>query len=154
MNIAPKALVFLIMIVFVIGASVGYQSKPEKVRVETKTEIKEVLVQDEARTLNQVQRIIEKTRPDGTKIKKTRIETKAAAEIQTVKESEARLAERRDVKTERRASISALVGLPLTEVARGPVFGAAIQKPLLGPFLIGVWGFTDLRFGASIGLDL
>ena len=36
----------------------------------------------------------------------------------------------------------------------GVIYGAQVSRDLIGPVTIGVWGFSDLRFGLSLGLKL
>lgn len=146
---------YLISIGAIIAAYfAGRYSAPEKVKVETVTLTKEVQVKDESQRVNQIQRIVETTFPDGRAVKETRIKTRAARERSESKAVESTFKENREIENRRGVVVSALMGLPLTEVARGPVYGAAFQKHILGPISFGAWMLTNLTFGLSVGLEL
>jgi F420-0:gamma-glutamyl ligase-like protein len=147
-------LVLLFIGAGIVGYLAGRFSAPERTKVETVTLTKEVQVQDESKRVNQIQRIVETTRPDGTTVKETRIKTRAASERIQSKTTEVASKESREIENRRGVNVSALIGLPLTEITKGPVYGASISKPFIGPITLGVWGLTNFTFGLSVGLEL
>jgi CRISPR/Cas system-associated endonuclease Cas3-HD len=132
----------------------GRYSAPEKIKIETVTVTKEVVIQDESAKLRQTQRIVETTRPDGTTVKETRIRTRAESERETHASRDTTNKESKEIENRRGVAANVLIGLPLAEVARGPVVGAALSKQFIGPFTLGVWGLSNLTFGFTVGVEL
>src|SRR4051812_38260750 len=93
----------------VAGYLTGRYSPPEKVKVETVTVTKEVVVQDESQRVNQIQRVVETTRPDGTTVKETRTKTRAASERTTTAQRDATNKESKEIESRRGVMLSALV---------------------------------------------
>lgn len=124
---------------------------PEKVRIETKiVEVeKKVKVKDKKKDTT----IIEITRPDGTKEKKTVItedtKTKTDQErktdaVQTVERS----------RQAGRTSVSILAGGTLASGFTAPVvFGVHASRAVLGPVSVGVFGLSNGTLGGSLGVS-
>ena len=135
---------------FAAGKFTGAASVEERIQVVTVTH--EVKVQSRARD---VVRYIERTTlPDGTKTEKVseRIATKAETTTATDASSSATTVR----KTERAPDwrVGVLVGATWKEpalVISGPlVLGVQVERRMLGPFSLGVWGTTQGAAGASI----
>ena len=146
---------YLIIIGAIVGAFLaGRYSAPDKIKIETVTVTKEVQVKDESQRVNQIERVIETTYPDGRAVKETRIKTRAAMRRSESKAVEIATKENREIENRRGVVVSALMGLPFSSLSDGPVYGAAFQKKFIGPISIGAWMLTNLTFGLSVGLEL
>jgi len=132
----------------------GRFSAPVRVKVETKTEFVERVVIQKVESEEKTKTITEVTRPNGTKLKRTRIESKRDSVLSASKDSQLKREEKKITEYRRGVSVSALVGVPLDNLAKGVVYGASLQKHFIGPLILGAWAFTDLRFGLSVGIEL
>ena len=132
---------------------VGRYTGPERVKIETKTEIREVRVTDESRKLETTQRIIETTKPDGSKVKDTRIKTKRESEKSTAAETKAASHQVKEIESRRGVLVSPLIGVRLDDLSGGAIFGAHISKQFIGPLHLGAWGLSDFTVGVSLGLE-
>ncbi len=127
----------------------GRHSAPERIKIETKTEIKEVRVMDESRKLETTQRIIEVTAKDGSKRKETLTQTKRESEKETHQASASTVDQVKTVESKAGVNVQALFTLKDFK----PVYGAAFSKKVIGPIHLGAFMFTDLRVGVSLGLE-
>jgi cation transport ATPase len=139
----------LLVLAFLLGKRFGPERLVE--RVEWKT--KEVRVQDEQKQTSQVTRIVETVRKDGRPVKTTITKTESASERKTATRRDTEHRELKEVENRRGVTVSALVGLPMASITTRPVYGVSAQKPFMGPITVGVWAFTDLRVGISLGLE-
>lgn len=147
-------------VLIVVGAllsafAAGRFSTPEKIKVETK--IVEVEKKRKDTNLNKKSKKTTKTvtRPDGTKETTTVVETDTKKDTKEVTE--------RDKKTDsvtettkggNKTSISVIGGIGLAPgtVAPAPAFGAHVQRQILGPFTLGIWGLSNVSGGVSLGI--
>jgi hypothetical protein len=118
---------------------------PDIQYVEKSNEQKET---DRQKTVTEIRK------PDGTSI----IRTKIASTSRTDRTTDIRATEKSETKKEIEnrsvVSVAILAGVPFTDFAKGLVYGASVSKSFIGPITLGAWGFTDLRFGLSVGLNL
>lgn len=135
----------------VVSFAVGRFTTPEKVKIETKVVTVEVKVKEKDK--HKETKIVEVTKPDGTKEKtKTIIED---TKTNIVKES----SQSAETKTERigstqRTTISGLIGIDFNNLSRSPVvYGGSVSRPIIGPVTLGAWGLSNLTFGASVGVQ-
>jgi hypothetical protein len=135
MNLAQsKPYIIGALVVFICGYTVGHYYSPEKI----KEVIKEVKVTDTKKTT-----IIDKTvTPDGTTKERTVVkevvhqnENKDSVKIEKVKSN---------------WKVSALAGI---NKDRTPVYGASIEKNIIGPVNLGIWGTTSSEVGAVVSYE-
>jgi hypothetical protein len=166
-SIKPSILLLIILTAVAVGRfTVAEKIKIEKqiVTVETKTEDKK---QDTKSELDREKhkKIVttEITKPDGTKESTTTTtedtSTKQDRESDTTTHDAEQLTQTvKETKTiergQGRLSISALVGPSISfSSGVGPLnYGAHIQRNLIGPITVGIWGISSGIGGASIGL--
>jgi hypothetical protein len=132
----------------------GRFSAPEKIKIQKETVTVASEVRDEEKSGEKVEVTTQITRPDGTKISRTRLETKHDSKIETSKETLNETKEKKEITNRQGVVVSALIGLPLTDLSKGPVYGASFSKQFIGPIHLGAFMFTDMRVGISLGLEL
>jgi hypothetical protein len=147
---------FLIIGALILAAfASGRFSAPEKIKIETKIETKEVVVKDEHKDSNSRERIIEVTRPDGTKIKRTRTDTRRTENSETRREAIQSSEEKREITKGKGPVIQALFGIAPGDLTSGFDYGGMVTLPIIGPFYGGAFVFIEQQFkiGLSIGME-
>lgn len=148
----PPASKFLIPgVCFLVGVGTAYFAAPSK--VVTKTEVREkiVTVVEKEKHANVVVTKEETDRPDGTKVITTvtvdkTVEKEADRTKETVVATETKTVERQSPQW----NLRAMAGFDLK--ARTPSYGAGLERRLLGPIFIGVYGFSSGAAGVSVAL--
>lgn len=133
---------------------VGRNSAPPKVEIQKVEVIKIVEVKVEEKEIDKTKSTTIVVRPDGTKITRTKTNTKKSVLTQSSIENDSKMREQTIIENTRGITVSVLVGASLTNMLLGPVYGASISKPFIGPIELGLFAFTDLRVGVSIGMEL
>jgi len=91
--------------------------------------------------------------PDGkevvTQVTDTKTENK---ETETNKETDT-LQQTIIQQKNNKVTVSALGAVDFTHLSQPPAFGAAIEKQLLGPVKLGIFGLNNGVFGVSIGVE-
>lgn len=147
-----------VLLALLIGVAMGYFATPTK--VVTKTEIKEVEKKvDETQKDTKKNKVYLRTEtilPDGTRKIETKIVDKDTIDVSTSSETD----KSTDTTTEKTVErthdgliIYALGGAKLTDWTSGPEWGAGVQKRVLGPFWLGVYGTNKLAAGVTVGLS-
>lgn len=125
-----------VVVLLAVGFGVGRYTVPEKSTEQTIVE----------KELKKEETVIvrEETRPDGTKIKETTNTTKkeTAKRTETIKIVESK---KPDWK------VAGLVGYNFNKVK--PVYGAVVERRILGNIFVGAWGTTDQQAGLSVSLE-
>lgn len=127
---------------------------PTKVVTEIKTVEVERKETDEEKKKHQTIIITETKHPDGTVTKVTKIvnntkETKHETDDTRKETDDKKIVER----SQSSLHLSALGGVQLSNGIPNMVYGGHISKEIIGPISIGIFGFTNSTFGASIGLS-
>jgi len=141
-----KTLIISALLLLGVGYGVGRYLQPAEVKIEIKEVIKEVEVENR----NVVTIIREIERPDGTREIETRIVDKTTIEKD-------RTASRSEVKTVRALKPQWKVGAMVGQsdfLRGGTIYGAQVERRILGPFFLGVWGNTNKSAGLSISMEL
>lgn len=134
----------------------GYYATPTK--TITKTEVKEVVKvvkeKEKNKQNNKMVVIVETTMPDGTKRKETKIVDKGVITI-TASEN---IDKSTDTKTEtvvEHTHDSLLLYAVAEKNLSSPElsYGVGVQKRVLGPFFLGVYGTTQKNIGVTLGLS-
>ena len=155
-----KAKVGIAAVALLTAFAFGRVSAPVKVKTEVKTvEVeKKTDKVDTQRDKHQKTVITEVTKPDGTKEKTTTIIQDSSTDQKRTDSDSIAKTETQTKEVTRGSSpvtVSFLAGANLS-TGPGPstlVYGGAITHPVLGPVTIGIWGFTNATFGASLGLS-
>lgn len=124
------------VVLLAVGFGIGRYTVPEHLEEQTSTET------DSKKEDTVIVR--EEKRPDGTVIKET---TKTSKKEESKKEETIKIVENHKPNWK----ASALAGYNL-EAGR-PVYGAAVDRRILGNIFLGVWGTTDKQVGASVSLE-
>lgn len=139
----------IIGVLLAVSFAVGRYTVPKSVT----TEVKQTVVEKENKNINQKVDTTktETDKPDGTKTIVT------ISHVNTTDKSTTKNAEKTDSKTvtvsqSNHLIIEGLVGLDVTN-STGLIYGAQISNNLIGPVRIGIFGFTDGKFGVSLGLQ-
>jgi hypothetical protein len=148
-----------IVVVVVTSFSVGRYTVSETVRTETKiveVEKKEKKVDTDVKknTKKTTKKVIV-VKPDGSS------ETTIVTDENTTTDKDQKVDEtsqkntdtdksKEVVKGDSKLTISALGGIDLS--TKKPVYGASIQKDVLGPINVGLFGLSNGTCGASIGI--
>lgn len=174
MELTLKKVIITVAITLITGYAIGKYTTPTKVEIKKETVYveKRIVDKDELKrielernkTLRKI--IIEITKPDGTKEKTTRYvektssnktieeKTKTTEKTETeIKTTETKLVE--NSRTE--LSLSLLAGAQIKDfsLTSTPIaYGGHLQKRILGPITLGVWGLSNLSCGFSLGLGL
>jgi len=160
MQLTRRTKVIIVVVSLATSFAFGRYSVPEKIKIETKivevekkTDDKKIIDKEK----KHVKTITTETdKPDGTKVitsvttddsieddKTTDVSTDdIKKDTDTVKEV---------TKGSSKVTVAALGGIDFTNGHY--IFGASVDKPLLGPITFGLFGFSDLRFGISLGLQ-
>jgi hypothetical protein len=148
MNIL-KSKITTAIIILLIGAGIGYFSKPTKVETRTIEVEKTKVVQKEGKSKYFYKKKIIK--PDGT-----------IEEIEVTKEEwdklEAATSERQTdtttvVKNDIGLSLSAFALTPYKSFGKELEYGVHASKRVVGSVTVGVMATTDKKIGVSIGVD-
>jgi len=139
-----KQLAVAFLLVAAAGVAAGRYINPRvEIKVEEHTKEVEVVKRDVKTVIKQVER------PDGTKETETTIEDKTRSETQ--KESDK---ESSKIVSNEKAQWKISAHLVPKEGLLGPVYGASVERRILGPIFAGAFGNTDKVFGLSVGIEL
>ena len=142
----------LVSAAFVVGR---YTATPESVHKISETEASNVAKLDEEKAIEHEKTITETFGCDGRPVQKvTEIRTKKKSAATSVVLNKVQSKDETKIENRSGVSVSILAGVPLTDFAKGLVYGASVSRKLFGPITVGLWGFTDLKFGVSVGLQL
>ncbi len=170
MTVDPRIKAALIGLALLGGAfAAGRYSAPPDVReverVEFRDRVVEVIREVKVKQAAEIKTVVvyrEKvTKPDGTVIEKETskadTETKTAETVKTDTSKDATSEGTREV--ERIVSaprpawrVGALAGGSLTP-ALVPAYGAHVERRILGPFSVGVWGLNSGQAGVSLSVE-
>lgn len=154
---STKVKITILAILLMVSFASGRYLTPVKVVTEVKTvevEKKKTDTNEQQNTHKETE-VKEVVKPDGTKETTTKIveddsDKKSTSEKDMVSKETDKTKE--VTKSNNGLSLSALGGVSISGVPN-TVYGGIVQKPLLGPIGIGVWGLSNGTVGASIGLS-
>lgn len=137
---------YILIVVIVAGAGYGIGRYLQPAQIE----IKEIEVVKEIEVIKKdvVTVIKEVERPDGSKERHTTIEDRSRET--TKKESEK---ETSTTIVNEKPQWRAQALLKLNNVLTLPVYGAGIERRIVGPFSAGVWATTDRNIGVSASFE-
>lgn len=133
------------IIIFIAGLIAGSWISQQNAKV-VKEEMKVETVQDKTQ-IHENKTIVEKIKPDGTVIRKIVEKKDTKADVKKDKvESKVEIVDR---------TKDWFVGaMAATNFSTTPVFGAQVNRRILGPFSAGVFLLTDKTAGVTLGLSL
>ena len=145
MEVKVKTAALAIVGIALLSYATGRYMQPAKVVTKIVTETKEIVV-----VKNDVQTVThEVDHPDGTVEKTTTTVDKSQETI--AKES------RTDIEqTKTNQKPQWLIGAQLTPQSGplGPVYGAEVQRRIIGPIFVGAFGNTNRTVGLSVSIEL
>jgi hypothetical protein len=159
-------------VALVLAFAFGRWSAPEKIKIEkevvtVETKSKETTSDEKKKTdidTNLEKTVTEITHPDGSKEVVTHYTRNSHASRSSEKEASSTEKEtlaktekesKEVTKSSSKLIVSGLVGgngLSGLDALKAPVYGAHVQKTVLGPIMVGAWGLTDRTVGLSLGL--
>lgn len=168
MEVSLKTMALAVILTGGVSFAAGRSSAPEKVvtKVETKVEIKEVVkwktktVKSENKNKQTI--IIETKLPDGTFKKETHILDKGTVVLDKSKDLEKDITTAESSKKEQTKELELsnwkLSGIaylePNLEVSKtGISWGLLVERRVVGPIYVGLFGITNGSLGASLGVS-
>lgn len=167
MELTRTQKVSVVVVSLAASFAAGRFATPAKVVIKTETVTVEKLVKDDKSNIkvksDKHYKTVktETTKPDGTKvvtstttiddgtIKDTKVDDNTNDTVNTDTKSEKTV-----VNNTGRVTISALAGIsPFSLVPQTPFYGAQVQRNLLGPVVVGVFGLNTGQAGISLGLQ-
>lgn len=142
--------------------ALGRYTVPVKVKIETKiVEVEKKVVdkqQDVSKDTHKTVTIVETKLPTGeTKTVTTIAEDTNSDKKTNTSELDLSLKQEENkkevIKDSGRTSIFMMSGVDYKNTLNGVIFGLGVNKSVLGPLTIGVWGMTNNTAGCSIGLE-
>jgi hypothetical protein len=137
---------------FLGGVATGYFSRPE--RVVTKVDVREKIVEVTAKATRNdvVTRSREISRPDGTKIVRVvTVDKSVSRESGKLEATITRTEEKTEERSAPQWNVRAMAGITFGDAA--PVYGAGVDRRILGPIFLGAYGFSNGTVGAAIALS-
>ena len=142
----------------------GRYSAPVKIKTEVKTvTVEKVVYKTKTDTKNQKHRkviIVDNKKPTGEETKTTTITDDDTLTRKTDKDVAKDDTKKADItkevtKESGHVTISVLAGTNFTGIpgSGGILYGAQVQRNLIGPVIMGVWGISNGTGGASLGLQ-
>lgn len=155
MNLKTKVIT-VIVYTAVVGAS-AYYLAPQKVKIvekEVRVEVEKKDTKKDVKKHTDVVTVVIKT-PDGTSTITTHkiTDTGAVTEVKDNKASTDTVEKSKEVtKSSGTTNISVLAGVDITKPG-GILYGVSVNRSILGPISIGLWGISNGTCGASVGLN-
>lgn len=146
-----KALIVLLLMG--IAGACGFYFAPGKVETKTVEVLKEIekVVYRENRHVNT--KIIETIKPDGTIVKETYIVDETVVFVDKEKEVERIKEAMKIVETQKpQWKVSASTNI-LGKDKPLDVYQLSVDRRILGPIFVGIYGRTDKEFGAGVGIE-
>lgn len=137
---STKYTIICIVSAAVIGAACGYYALPSKIEIHT-------VIQKDTEKQNNIDTKITRTKkPDGTVITEITKEDKSTTQTQVHKDSTKVTEYSHDTLTIR--------ALMAGDIHSGTIsYGLGVDKKVLGPFSIGVFGLSSGVLGGSVGIS-
>jgi hypothetical protein len=149
--LSTKYQLIIAAILIVIAFAFGRYTTPDKVVV--KTEIKEIIVEKESAkkdvAISETTEEIIIIKPDGTKIVKKKNKKEEKKKEETNKESVVAKEEKHEEIKEKAKPQWGIGGM----YQPSSVYGLVIDRRIIGPVFLGVWGKSDLDFGLSVKVE-
>lgn len=156
-----KTKIICAIIGFVASFAFGRYLAPTKIKIEEHT-----VTVDKSKDSKSVDTDINKhketvvkeiVRPDGTKETTTTVTEDTVASRDSKEKSSSdkstdKTTSKEITRSTGRLNISALASVDTTQPST-PTYGVAVTRDVIGPISIGVFGFTNKTFGASLGLS-
>jgi hypothetical protein len=146
----------IVVVILLVGAfAAGRWAAPTKIVTKTVEVEKQVTLKDDKKEIvdHSKKKITVTRKPDGTKTTiveiGTDVDTKVVSNDKTTTDVEKQNETTKQWDTSK-VTISALGGYKIGDA--GPLYGASISKPILGPITVGAWALSNSTFGASLGL--
>ncbi len=164
MELTTKQKIIITTVSLAVAFATGRYTVPVKVKTEIKTvEVEKIVYKEKKNTTrknNKTTTIVEHKTKDGddtiTTVIKDNDDTHTVASSDTTKNDNKQKDDKKEVvKESGHLTISALAGTNITGIpaSQGIIYGGEIQRNLIGPSVIGIWGLSNGTCGASLGLE-
>lgn len=166
-----KQKVIIVVVYTAAAVAVGRYLSPEKVVIKKEVVREEVERKEEKTTKDtDIDRnrkikktVVETIKPDGTRTIKTRY-TNDTETKKSVKEDKKTTDVSKKTETDKESkevsnggggklNLSALAAVNVTDVKSGLSYGLSVNKELLGPFTLGIFGLSSGTGGVSLGVN-
>ena len=139
------------VILILVGVAIGFHIRPYRLKLWKEVVTVEKIVKEEV-TKKDVKTTITKN-IDGTEV--TVIEDKTTIDSTTSKDSATKSKESKTIENKKNDWHIAIDGRvkPFEGNFLSPTYGASIDRRVLGPFWLGIYGSTDKSFGARLGMS-
>jgi len=137
-------IILIVVALMAISYGVGRYLQPVKEVIKTETVIKTVTV-NHVDTVTVVKEI---TKPDGTKEKTTTTTDKSKIDTNTDSDTKTSI-----VITNQKPQWKVSALLTTKQGSFGPVYGAMVERRILGPIFAGAFANTDKAVGLTVGLE-
>lgn len=151
-----KTKVGIVIVYTIVVATTAYYLAPQKIKIEK--EIVTVEVEKKKQEVSKDKEYEKKTttkkNADGSSVTETvtKITDKTKTKEQEEKEKASKESETKEItKSSGTTSVSILTGVDVTKPG-GLIYGASINRSILGPITIGLFGMSNGVGGCSIGL--
>src|SRR5689334_20262072 len=142
-----KTKVIISISVIILAFATGRFSVPTSTK-ETKVELlaeKVNLVKKTKKKKHTV--IVETTKPNGEKEKRTEITYNSSNNVQKDSDKKSEISTTKQVTRASEVTVSVLLGGSFSNLT--PVYGLSVTKPVLGPVTVGIWGLQSGILGGS-----
>lgn len=159
----------IVLVFGVVCFALGRWLSPEKVKIQREVVVKEdttkieQLKTDLERLKKKKTTTVEVIRPDGTREIKTVVKEDESVRKQKSKDTTTTIVKETSEKESKEITnsssvltLSALVGTDITSLSSSSKlqFGAHVQRTIIGPFTLGVFGLSSGTAGFSLGLSI
>lgn len=144
----------IVIALMIISFFVGRYSAPEKIKIQEKivtAEAEKFALENQVDTAKTVTKI---DKPDGTHFTRTKFVSTAKKTASTEKVKSSELDKKTEITNRSGVTVSLLAGLNLSSLLTAPTYGISVNKPILGPIVVGAWGLMNGSIGLSLGLCL
>lgn len=149
---STKYQIIIAVIALIVAFASGRWLAPTKIKTVVQTVTVETKTTNQDANSHEKKIVTETDKPDGTKtIITTVTQDSDTKTIATDNTSSSTTSSKEIDRSSSRTNIYALGGLHFGD--NQPVYGAMVSRDVVGPISIGVFGFSNLTFGAAVGVS-
>lgn len=152
-----KTKVLIVIVYTAVVAASAYYLAPQKIKIEK--EIVTVEVEKKTQVVNKDKKLEKKTttkkNADGSSTTET---TTVITDNSTTKDTEDKTINNKEtdkkeiIKSKGHTTITALAGVDINRTSEGVTYGASVNRDLLGPIGISIYGLSNGNLGCGISL--
>lgn len=145
-----KRLALILIAIFCLAFLAGRYSAPVRTKIETRTEIKTEVIKDEHKAVDTSQSVTEVTRPNGTKIKRTKVTTSERLDNRALERVIQAETKKTEIETRKGVIVSVTATKQLNDILNPPVLGASVMFPIM----LGLYGGALIQMNSTVGVSL